>query len=183
MGRSMDLCAKSRKEFIKSRLQGWDNEQSTATLIDHSDKGSHLWKLIECTAKQGPAAGQVTRFISLDLIKKRGGEGWHYTSQDESEGLSHYDCPLRFLDQAPTPGGAQGAASQWRWKVRGYHADKAKRAKSVNSLKPGQLVEIQLCHKHRKVLITSVDPLQGVVDGIAYNIRPSDLAGLLSNKF
>jgi hypothetical protein len=93
------------------------NPDSTCTLLDHSLRGNHLWLLVKA-GDQGP-------FIGLFLLECHDG-CWGYKDMDESMGPYYYDCPLRFLRQAPEPDNAgrdhDRSGRGWRDHVREHHA-------------------------------------------------------------
>lgn len=175
MGWSVEWRERPRAEFIKSRLRGWDNECAKAVLLAHSDKGNHLWKVYEITVKQGERAGQTERFIAMDQIIKERGQGWGYKDQEEGDGLSFYDCPLKFLDMVPEPTNSRWAA-EWRQKVRAHHAKCARKRKAVRNLRIGQVVSLLPGHTPKELTIISLKPLRGSAHGLVYKLRPGVIA-------
>ncbi len=87
-------------------------------VLNHRDRGSHLWRLIEF-----PRDGQPVRLICLDLIESRlisGQQMWGNKPMDESMGPFEYDCPFEWL--AITEPFKWGRMSEaWRAGVREYH--------------------------------------------------------------
>lgn len=175
MGWTVEYTERPRADFIRDRLKGWDNEIAKAVLLDHADHGSRLWKVCEITWKQGENAGKTMRFIALDLISKRRGEGWGYKDLEESSGPSELDCPLRFFKLVRTPDGQYGR--EWREEVRRYWAEKKTKMAKTKALQIGQQIDLAPGFTPSQVTIVSLKPLRGqVTNGRIYNLTPRCIA-------
>lgn len=121
----------TKAEFIKERIrpQGGSNG-SQFVCLSHSVHGNTLFAVWEITAVDG----SKKRFIGIDLLCHRRGEGWGYKDCEESQGVYRYDCPLKFFDMVPCPG---SYATEWREKVRAHHAAKAAKAKGRQKIAIG----------------------------------------------
>lgn len=121
---------RDKAAFIRDRIEGWktinsDKEIVRGTCLDHSVRGNSLWTLWETswTREGEDKPYRVERWIGLDRIASDRKEGWGYKDMEESMHPYYYDCPLKFLEQAPEK------SPEWRAGVRAYHA--AKRGKRV----------------------------------------------------
>ena len=144
---------------------GWDTKKElvdylrknvNGKLVASSLRGTKMWSVWE---KDGE------RFIVLDLIEcDRRDKSYGYKSMTESWGPVYYNCPLSYLDMAPT------ACESWREKVRRHHA-RAKRKFSVGE----EVSLIQGC-KIPSATIVSTRPLLGRYDGETYRLKKSLIA-------
>lgn len=109
----------TRKELGDHLISG-----NGVTTVKHCWTGNNLW------AVQENSVGQ--RFLALYLCKgsptvKDDPFNWGYKDLDESAGPNYYNCPLSFLDMCPDP--KVGYSTEWREKVKAYHAKRALRLK------------------------------------------------------
>lgn len=126
--------------------------------------GNHIW-----SAVRNDATGDV--FVNLSLIAKERGGGWGHKSMGEDAGPYYHDCPMSILALCTAPVGKY--ASEWREKVREYHA--AKQAKP--KLKAGDLVTYG---KHTYRLDTQAGPRRGWevtrLDGMRFRMKANQIA-------
>lgn len=61
------------------------------------------------------------RFIEFVKVEKSRDRHFYMKAISEAMGPYYFDCPLRFLDLAPTTG-VSGSGFDWREQVRQYHA-------------------------------------------------------------
>lgn len=118
MGWLHDTRPATKADFVQRVLR--DNfpvTSGTWQLLDHAVRGSNLWVLAK-PARHAPV-------IVLFLLRRARG-CWGYKDMDESMGPFYYDCPLKFLEQAPEPSSSNrdhlGSGRSWREHVRDYHA-------------------------------------------------------------
>ena len=92
--------------------------------------------------------GRTTIFVAL--INGSRNQGWGYKDMDECSGPNDIDCPLKVLDKADPidvayplsegykadEDGARVYATNWRAKVRAYHALRG----TLAALKPGDII-------------------------------------------
>jgi hypothetical protein len=141
----------SRKDLVDHVTKPWENDQSKIEVIAKKFSGNNMWCVFERTAKLAPTDKE--RFIVVFLI--RGGRGndcfrWGYKDESEEMGPCEVSCPLKFLDMVPDPG---GYATEWRKRVREYHA------KRNQKLAVGQIIKLSNGKDYR---IIQVRPLRGV---------------------
>lgn len=117
MGWTFDTLPSTKSDYVKRLLADSFSPPNPCTCLDHALRGNRLWVLAK--PKDQPP------FICLFLLERTNG-CWGYKDMDESTGPYCYDCPLKFLDQAPEPANAygdhRGSGRTWRDHVREYHA-------------------------------------------------------------
>ena len=93
------------------------NNEHNETLRKYCS-GNTLWTVqrSHCTD------GTWQTFIGCYLMQRAGRNDWGYKPMDESMGPTEASCPLAFLALVPDPG---GYATEWRKRVRDYHAMRA----------------------------------------------------------
>lgn len=107
----------SKADIIKDILTGGGKPQDFFPLA-HKLVGRYLWVVWEHNSVDRNA-----RFIGLCLLESEKGFGWGYKPMEESMGPYEVSCPLQFLEITPLPDSPY--ASDWREKVRAYHAAKS----------------------------------------------------------
>lgn len=146
--------AHSLKDQIAELIQDRENHKTIA----HCVRGNTLW-----TVGETPSG----RYIGCYLLQNGGRDsGWGYKPMEESMGPCEVTCPLSYLDMVPDPG---SYATEWRKKVREYHA------RVGQKIEAGQVVKLTNGQEYR---ITQVRPLKGVgvKDGVLYKIPRRMLA-------
>lgn len=103
------------------------------------------------------------RWLETTLISGGRGNDWGYKDMSETMGPDGCEaCPLRFLDMVPDPG---GAATEYREKVRAYHAQRARQ------LEVGAIYAAVGAKGITSFRIESLRPLRGVgSDGRLYRV-------------
>lgn len=109
---------RTRADVIKM-LQADDKTGAFYKVLKSRSVGSCLFSVVEYINE----SGDIVRTVRIDLIKKIGAD-YGYKTMDESVGPYYYNCPLNFLDNLTAP---IGYASEWREKVRAYHAERKSR--------------------------------------------------------
>lgn len=155
----------TREKLIKERTADWENANGKGRCIAHCTRGNCLWKVVEFTYFDETKG--KTRYIGLDLIEPRKGEGWGYKDMDESCHPYYYTCPLQYLNMVPV------ANSEWRAGVLQYHA----RMQAVDNLKIGDTITL-VNSSIKQITITGrvKRTWVGVHNGISYRI-PKRLIG------
>jgi len=126
----------------------------TIRTLAHALRGPVLW-----TVQESGEPGNVRRFVGCYLLRRTKHEAG-YKPMDESMGPVDVSCPLSFLDMVPDPG---GYATEWRAKVRAYHA-------RVNrKLRVGDVVKLR-SRDVPEVTVTTLRPLRGVFHGVTYRV-------------
>ena len=141
----------TKKLLVEDVLSHWkDNGEIHAT----KSCKSGLWIL--CTPK-----GYDHKIIGLYLMEKQQGL-WGYKDLDESSHPYYYDCPVKWLDEAPV------ANQAWRDGVAEYNKKKlevaAKQILINTHYKVGgswRMGNIPVT----KIYVTSTKPLRGLADG------------------
>lgn len=120
MGWLYDTLPTSKTDYVKRLLArnfAPTSPDAPCTLLDYSLRGNCLWVLAKPQS--------LEPFIALFLLQCDRG-CWGYKDMDESCGPCYYDCPLKFLEQAPEPQGFNrdhvGSGRSWRDHVRDHHA-------------------------------------------------------------
>ena len=111
------------KGMMEDRLHRQENEEAVWEVIAHCFRGNPitggvLYYVVERTDKTD---GKKTRFIAVDLIRRRGRYEMAYKDMCESMHPFYYSCPLKYLDMVPVEN------EEWRTKVREYHIQITKR--------------------------------------------------------
>ena len=127
MGWLYNTRPQSKDSFVQEILDHNFGPSSKFTLLDRSLRGNRLWVLVQSHGHD-PAIGL--------FLLQRGRDGcWGYKDLDESSGPYYYDCPLRWLNQAPEPlmrtGSHLGSGRTWRDFVRDHHAQQAANRKRI----------------------------------------------------
>lgn len=118
------------KEVISNHSYINTETGNTCRVSAYSVVGNHLWMVVE-----GDYEGKPFKEIVLGLLESGGRDmGWGYKCIAESSGPAYYDCPLKYLEQAP-PAGSYGPG--WRESVREYHRNKRAASGLRNALKAG----------------------------------------------
>jgi hypothetical protein len=132
--------------------------------IAHKVVGSHLWVVEQRFRQDTGEVGET--YIVLHLLESQRGFGWGSKSMTEEMGPYTYTCPLAFLDMAPV------ANEEWRKSVVAYHARSAQIKDLVQSLVPGQWVDLVDRCKPARVQIVSVgrSTIVGTLDGQTYRV-------------
>lgn len=128
MGWLFETYPSSKSDYIDRILKrnfAPANPDASCTLLDHSLRGNNLWLLVKPSVLQP--------FIALFRLERHDG-CWGYKDMCESSGPYYYDCPLKFLDQAPEPQGFNrdhaDSGRSWRGFVREHHARQRQRRAS-----------------------------------------------------
>lgn len=112
----------SQAAMLAELLEAWNGgagRYRAGHPIAHELVGNEFWSVWEYTTD----TGEQVKEIRLDLLERIGGQ-WGHKPMGEIMGPYYYGCPLKYLELAPQPPGAQAAT--WRAKVRQLH--KAKEA-------------------------------------------------------
>jgi hypothetical protein len=145
--------------------------------VDHAIVGNTVWAVKKIPDREDiPPEYRGKRFIACFLIRGNGEPGfrWGYKDMDESSGPYYYDCPLRFLEAVPDPG---GYATKWREKVVAWHRSKAARRARVAALRVGEQITLVKGYRPPTVRVASVKPLTGYgPDGTLYSLQPRHIA-------
>jgi hypothetical protein len=168
---------RDKAAFVRDRVEGWEtinsaNETVRGKCLDHSVRGNSLWTLWQTSwTKAGEEQPyRVEKWIGLDRIASDKKEGWGYKDMEESMHPYYYDCPLKFLEQAPEK------SAEWRAGVRAYHA--AKKAKrrviqvgDILKLKKNndEIEEVTVSQKRGKTII-AIDNVSKRYFKIARNV-------------
>lgn len=136
----------SKESLIERCLRGGAHPTGY-TAIAHSVVGNHLWAVFEREPGQpdhveynGRTYSRPARLLVLYLLAHSRRHGcWGYKDMDESMGPCYYDCPLKFLDMVPDPG---GYATEWREKVRSFHAAKNDKRQLIKLLRTGTRLKL-----------------------------------------
>jgi len=160
-------------------LYGWNTKAAMlAHLLDNpgnhktlarSIRGNNAW-----CVKEYEKDGKPVRYIALFMLAGRGGGNcaWGYKDVEEGMGPSQLDCPVKFFDMVPDPG---GYATEWRARVRAELVAKAEKRKALKALAIGQTVKLRKGYSLPEVTITNVKPLRGAYGGTTYRLRPGQL--------
>jgi hypothetical protein len=154
------------------------DENGLAT-IAKSVRGNVLWTVHEI---KPDANGNVKRFIGCYLLSGGRDMGWGYKDMDESMGPCNYDCPLKFFDMVPDPG---GYATAWRESVRAFHASKAVKAAVRKGIVIGsRIVLTEGCTILGKpvtehLIVSNIKPLVGRLGWMDVRILPRSIAQVL----
>jgi hypothetical protein len=110
----------SKQQYVTDLLQrNFNNRPGHCELLDHSLRGNHLWLLVRLN---DPGAQPS---IGLFLLRCHNG-CWGYKGMSEEDSPYFYDCPLKFLEQAPEPRSFnlnhRDSGRSWRDFVREHHA-------------------------------------------------------------
>lgn len=157
----------SRKETIKHLITPHPTAAEGAGMthlatLAHCVRGNILWAVQKWEHLDDPFIGC---YILVGPVKdKRGFYSCGYRGYCESEHVSRYNCPVRYLDMAPE------TCPEWRAIVRREAAAKA------TPLKVGLIAELKGC-KIPAVEVTSVRPLRGRADWTTYRLKRSLLSG------
>jgi hypothetical protein len=163
----------------------------------HNPGRGTLYKVIHKTVFDA-AGKQVSkeRFIAVDLIRWGGGWrtkpglGWGYKDMTEHSGPCEVDCPLVYLDPKMTdapaicrcvvgrggsrePGCEDCWATDWRERVRVYHAKRATGRRLVGQLRLGDRVYLKGCTVDSVVLDQIKPKLRG--EGWVFKPRYIDI--------
>lgn len=163
--------------------QQWDTKESLVqhllnglpwyNVIAHSVNGNNLWMV--CEKKPDAPEGAENRWLGLVMMQSGRGDGWGYKDMSESAGPYESNCPLKYLDMVPDPG---GYATEFRARVRAYHAERGKLAKQRRGLAIGQTVKIKPGVRWRngaeiaEMRIARLKPLTGEHEGGYYRLTP-----------
>lgn len=135
--------------------------------IAHSCVGNNLWIVHERNTDADPSLDH--RVLSLCLLASSR-DGWGYKDMSESMGPYESDCPLKFLDMVPDPG---GYATAFRERVRVFHAAKTQKRKAMKALAVGQRVQMIPGCSVESLTLASLKPLIGYDEtGKRYRIQP-----------
>jgi hypothetical protein len=161
----------SKEEIVRHLL----DEQGTWTPIARSIVGNHLWAVLELKT---PREGLANRFIFLALLACDRSDGvWGYKDMEESMGPCEVDCPLKYLDMVPDPG---GYATEWREKVRAFHSGKRTKQALIKSIRPGMRLKLIDGCRPPEITVISTSPLVGYADGGGrYKIQPRHIDRVL----
>lgn len=85
----------TRKEYAAKLLKSIKATWSRGSIapVKHALCGNHLWVLLETYRKD---TGQITQFIMLYLLSKRG--TWGYKDMDEDCWPYYFTCPVHMLN-------------------------------------------------------------------------------------
>lgn len=162
---------------------GWDSkealvrhlmeEQSSWNVVSKSLVGNHLWAVLEL---KEPREGLAPRFIFLALLACDKGE-WGYKDMEESMGPCETDCPLKYLDMVPDPG---GYATEWRAKVLASRDQKRDKQSLIKSLRPGMKLKLIDGCRPPAITVASAKPLIGYDEtGKRYRIQPRHIDSIV----
>jgi hypothetical protein len=174
----------SKESLIERCLRG-DAHPTDYTAIAHSVVGNHLWTVFERdqgkpdhTEYNGRTFPRPARLLTLHLLAySKRDDCWGYKDMDESMGPYEYDCPLKYLDMVPDPG---GYATGWRDKVRAFHAGKRDKRALVKSIRPGMRLKLIDGCRPAEITVISTSPLVGYADGGGrYKIQPRHIDRVL----
>lgn len=138
---------------------------SIGEVIKSTCVGNHLWCVVKL--KSG------VNVITLDLLENGGKEsGWGHKGMDESVHPYYYSCPLAYLELAPV------ANEKWREGVRTYHARRSVKVEigKVYNVTGGNWKTGG--SKIGTVVVESLKPLVGLVDGLRCKLPRKLLADL-----
>lgn len=111
MGWSFNIIDCGKDAFIES-LTSARHFSEGYTPLAHRLVGRNLWQAVR--------RPDGTVFISLSLIAKERNGGWGYKGISEDMGPCEVNCPLSLLAMCSAP--VDKYATNWREKVRAYHA-------------------------------------------------------------
>lgn len=161
---------KTKAEIVQHLLTGYPSH----TPIAHSCVGNHLWIVYE-GQPDGDKAGE--RVLALCLLASHGNHGWGYKDMTESMGPYESDCPLKYLDMVPDPG---GYATAFRERVRAFHDAKRAKKSLMSGLRPGVRVQFVEGCKPQSAVVDRLNPLVVVDDnGARYRVRPRHIQGVI----
>lgn len=160
----------TRKDLVEKLTKDWTGEDGkTRHCLEHSSNGTYvLWAVWQV------GNDESDRFIACYLTKNDKGFGWGYKGMSESMGPGYYGCPLRFLDMVPVPDSPY--ASEWREKVKEYHAKRSRK------FEVGQVVKL-IGSTIPFVVIVSVRPLHGTYQGKRYRLPRRMLGDVMEPAF
>lgn len=174
------------KEILKDEHWAYVDGRH-AKVIESCYKGGRyagrLWMVLERPLENG----RSYRFILVNLLQYLPHDhGWAYKDISEHQGPCEVDCPLRFLDLAPIDqiygdmekGDGFKWATDWREKVKEFHAKKTAQNSKVKSIKVGEHYHL-LNSKVPMVEIVTINPLRGQYQYITYRIPKK----MLGDKF
>jgi hypothetical protein len=138
MGWSFACDPRFNKKALVAQLRSPGYLSPGYEMLKSSVVGNNFWYLYR------QPDGQI--YIGLTLMKGGGRNyGWGEKGIGESWGPSEVNCPLAYLDEASAA--PNSFATEWREKVRQYHADK----KSRPAYAEGQIWEAYSGRQYRLV--------------------------------
>ena len=153
------LEGQTKKALVNDLIRDESREKGIRKVLAHSLRGNCLWTVVYV----GYPVGKTRIFIHLDLLQKHGGS-WGYKDLSEEEGPCYYNCPIKFLDQAPV------ANEEWRESVREYHAETTRLRKM--RIEPGMKFQLLDCTVPWATIV-EVAPRRiiGVYQGVRYRLQ------------
>lgn len=116
-------------------LADYASQPERFEVLDHKmmGYGRRWWMLLRCKSADGTFADMLVLFL---IQPSRDGYGCAYKDVSEEMGPCEVDCPLSLLDRATEP--VNEYATNWREKVRAYHASR----KAGVKLNPGDKIRL-----------------------------------------
>ena len=151
----------TKQEVINGILRVDGTEKFAHYTLDHSLRGNQLWVLTEVTNKE---TNESENHIQLFLLSKCQGD-WGYKPMCESMHPYYYDCPQKFLKQAPVKN------QEWRDKVLAKAKSKSRKFQTGEIYNLVNVSSTWMEDHGDRVKITSLKPLIGVTSKSCTAVR------------
>lgn len=138
----------TKKEMV-ARIR--DGREHGAEVLASRTTQSGVWQVVKSHADQTPV-------IVLFLVSSERGHAY-YKDMSEDMHPFYYDCPLALLDMAPE------CCSEWRAKVREWHAQKAQGRARQRDLQVGSVLELPESYNPRTVTLVDKSVRQTIRGG------------------